>query len=148
MALNFNINSIAAKISNAKNMVATAWKEINTGFIYDCDSDKFFKYIEYQVQKSLNNKDELCVNLYAYYKDVKHKISVINYTSSHDTSDQGKGIVYYIDDISFTSYSDFKENASFGRFRINDLLDIFKIELIDFDSEFFNPDYTGFKINK
>lgn len=106
--------------------------KITSGFFYIVDIETLKKYLELELQFSLENNLEASANLNIYINQKKHHILIWNYSASNFKEEQLKGLIIYYDDEEFKNLNDLYSKY------LNSLTEYFKIELIDSDSTFLN----------
>lgn len=100
------------------------------GYYYIVDEETLKKYLDDELNFSLENKLEASSNLYIYLNGEKHHIQVWNHAESE--FDKEKGLVFYYDSEEYKSLEELYNS------KLNNLPNYFKIELIDMDNNFLN----------
>lgn len=105
---------------------------------YVVDMKTFEEYLRKELQFTLENNLEACVNLYIFYKGEKHTINIWNFATSSLKNEQEKELSVTFDEIEYNSIDNLLNNATIANNKLMDIEEYFVIELIDVDSEFLN----------
>ena len=102
------------------------------GYYYVVDEKTLKKYLEDELNFSLENNLEASANLKLYLNGEKKHIQIWNYAGSSFKEEQEKGLIIYYDE------EEFKSLEELYNYKLNNLPEYFKIELIDTDNSFLN----------
>ena len=97
------------------------------GYFYVIDEETLKKYLEKELNFSLNERLEASANLNIYLNKEKHHLQIWNYKESSFPEEQAKGLVIYYDDKEYKTLEEMYQKE------LNNLPNYFKIELIDTD---------------
>lgn len=99
------------------------------GIYYVIDEETLKKYLEKELNFSLENNIEASANINIYLNGEKHHVQIWNYEGSNFKSEQEKGLIFYYDKEEYNTLE------ALCRTRLNNLPQYFKVELIDMDNE-------------
>ena len=102
------------------------------GMFYVVDEETLKKYLESELNFSLENNLEASANFNIYFNGEKHHIQIWNYAASEFEDEKAKGLIIYCDE------GEYKTLEELYGVELNNLPDFFKIELIDMDNTFLN----------
>ena len=97
------------------------------GYFYVVDEETLKKYLEKELNFSMDERLESSANLNIYLNQEKHQIQIWNYKESSFPEEQEKGLVIYYDDKEYKTLEEMYQKE------LNNLPNYFKIELIDTD---------------
>lgn len=107
-------------------------QKLTSGFFYVVDLETLMRHLERELKFSLDEKLQASANLNVYVGNQKHHVQIWNFSPSEDPEEAKKGVIFYYDDIEYTSL----EHLYTQQLRF--LPPRFKIELIDGDDVHLN----------
>lgn len=119
------------KFKDMVNKIVSAGK-----FEYVIDVQALEKYLNTELQFSLENELEACVDCNIFYKGEKHSIYIWNYVASSIKSEKEKGLSVTFDKQEYNTIDSLLNNAVMGNTRLIDIKDYFVIGLNNIDSDF------------
>ncbi len=102
------------------------------GYYYIVDEQTLKKYLNEELNFSLENRLEASANLNIYLNGEKHHIQIWNFAESKLEKEKNKELIIYYDNEEYKSLEDLYN------YKLNNLPGFFKIELIDTDNKFLN----------
>ena len=102
------------------------------GFYYVVDEQTLKKFLENEMNFSLDNNLEASANFNIFINGEKHQIQIWNFSASNFKDEQEKGIVIYYDKEEFKTLEELYNS------KFMNLPEYFKIELIYSDDVFLN----------
>ena len=98
----------------------------------------FEEYLRQNLQFSIENNLEACVDINLYYKGEKHAINIFNFGASSSKKEQEKGISVMFDNVEYKTIDNFLNTAVINNTKLIDFKDYFVIKLLYMDDAYLN----------